>query len=112
MTQVAKVGKAINITCESVGVPKPSFIITHNDTEVVANTTYNIPQVKWSDGGLYQCIATNELGSNSKSYCLTVLGKIIVQANPLLIYVLFIAIVTADLLTGDLRARITIGKTS
>ena len=72
----AEVGEAINITCESEGLPEPSFTITHNNTEIIADRTYNISQVKWSDGGLYQCIATNKLGSNSKGYCLTVFGKI------------------------------------
>ncbi|XP_028399310.1 limbic system-associated membrane protein-like [Dendronephthya gigantea] len=71
----AKIGEAINITCESIGQPEPSFIVTHNESEIIAESTYNIPQVKWRDSGLYQCIAKNKLGSNSKCYCLTVLGE-------------------------------------
>ncbi|XP_028416917.1 contactin-4-like [Dendronephthya gigantea] len=76
MPKRAEVGKAMNITCESEGLPEPSFIITHNNTEIIVEKTYNIPQVNWSDGGLYQCIARNILGSNSKCYFLTVSGAI------------------------------------
>ncbi|XP_028399390.1 uncharacterized protein LOC114522833 isoform X2 [Dendronephthya gigantea] len=70
----AKIGEPINITCESEGVPEPRFTITHNNTEVIAGKTYNIPQVKWSDGGLYECIAKSKFGIGSKCHCLTVLG--------------------------------------
>ena len=57
----AEVGEAINITCESIGQPEPSFIITHNETTVIAGKTYNISQVKCSDSGLYHCFAANKL---------------------------------------------------
>ena len=65
------------LMCESDGFPKPSFTIIHNDSTVVSNDkTYVISKVNWSDSGHYKCVANNKLGSDSKSYYLTVVGKI------------------------------------
>ena len=63
----AVVGRSVSLTCESEGVPKPSYTIIYNDTVVNTCKTYTIPKVKWSDGGTYKCIVTNKLGRNSSS---------------------------------------------
>jgi hypothetical protein len=68
------VGKSVTITCESNGFPEPSYTIVHNDTEISNEKTLNVSEVEWSQAGLYQCVAINKLGRNSKSYCLTVVG--------------------------------------
>ena len=70
------VGKKVTITCESDGLPEPSYTIIHNETEVSSKKTHTISEVKRSDAGLYQCVAANKLGSNSKSHCLAVVGEI------------------------------------
>ncbi|CAB4042825.1 brother of CDO, partial [Paramuricea clavata] len=70
----AAVGRSVVISCESYGVPKPSYTIIHNDSLVSTEKAYTISGVSWSDTGSYQCIAENKLGQNSKCSCLTVVG--------------------------------------
>ncbi|CAB3977000.1 peroxidasin homolog [Paramuricea clavata] len=75
LPDTAVVGKKVIITCESDGLPEPSYTIIHNGTEVSSKKTHTISEVKRSDAGLYQCVAANKLGSNSKSHCLAVVGE-------------------------------------
>ncbi|XP_028399293.1 neural cell adhesion molecule 1-like [Dendronephthya gigantea] len=60
-------GRSINITCESDGHPEPSYIITHNDTEVSNGKTFTIHDVNYTHAGKYKCFAKNEFGNDSAS---------------------------------------------
>ena len=66
----------VNITCESDGLPEPSYSITHNGTEVSTNKTYTIDDVQYRHAGTYKCVAKNKIGNDSASANLTVVGKI------------------------------------
>ena len=72
-----KVGERLDITCESSGLPEPKYIITNSTNDTVSEAkTFIIPKVNMGDAGIYTCIATNILGSDSASGNLTVKGKI------------------------------------
>ena len=72
----AYVGEKLVINCASEGFPAPSFTITHNITNIVSNhSNYIKDNVNYSDAGLYECIAKNLLGSDTKS------GKLIVKVR-------------------------------
>ena len=75
---IAFLGDSYTMTCESDGLPEPSYkIFLHNDTKVVSTIkTYNIPVVQYHDAGTYKCVATNSLGSSSTFDDLKVKGKI------------------------------------
>ena len=65
--EFAIVEQPVVITCEAIAVPLPSYIIMHNDTEVVSTqNTYIIRSFKNIYAGSYKCIATNYLGNSSK----------------------------------------------
>ena len=69
----AVINQSVTIRCSYDGLPELSYIIYHNDTEVVsANKTYTISQVKREDAGKYQCIANNTFEMDSDSYYLNV----------------------------------------
>jgi hypothetical protein len=73
----AVVGESFTISCETNGHPSPNYTIIYNDSLVVSNDkTYTIDNVQYSDAGLYKCVAENKLGSSSKMYQLSVIGKI------------------------------------
>ena len=73
----AVVGESFTISCETNGHPLPNYTITHNDSLVGGNDkTYTIDVVQYSDAGLYKCTAENKLGTSSKIYQLSVIGKI------------------------------------
>ena len=71
----AMVGESIVISCEAIAVPLPSYIIIHNNTDIVSKKkTYIITALKYSHAGSYQCIAMNILGNSSKIFDLSVFG--------------------------------------
>ena len=71
--QNASFGESVVISCEAIGVPLPSYIIIHNNTDIVSKKkTYIIIALKYSHAGSYKCIATNKLGSSSKIFDVTV----------------------------------------
>ena len=75
--ETAVVGESFTISCETDGHPSPNYTIIYNDSLVVSNDkTYTIEFVQYSDSGLYKCIAKNKLGTSSKIYQLSILGKI------------------------------------
>ncbi|CAB4036755.1 B-cell receptor CD22-like isoform X1, partial [Paramuricea clavata] len=68
----AGVGRSFTVTCNSRGVPEPSYNLTHNGTKISTNKTYTKDNVQYSDAGTYKCIVWNKLGSDSASANLTV----------------------------------------
>ncbi|CAB4043864.1 vascular cell adhesion 1-like isoform X2, partial [Paramuricea clavata] len=74
-------GESVIMTCNSNGLPEPSYNITYNGTEVSANKTYTIDDVQYSHAGIYKCVATNKLGKDSASGNLTVIEKPNVTIN-------------------------------
>ena len=72
------VGESVAIICDSVGVPEPSYTITHNDSDLITvnNTqkTYMLKNVQWKDAGKYECNAMNKLGSDS-AFDVLIVGK-------------------------------------
>jgi hypothetical protein len=73
---IAFLGDELTIKCASDGLPKPSYTITHNGTEVSDKATYNKSETVWDDAGTYVCIAKNKLGTiNSSSAILIVKGR-------------------------------------
>lgn len=69
-------GKAVNLTCEVTGVPKPSIRWYHEEKEI--ELLYNresleLDRVTLKLAGLYQCIASNNIGeSTSKNFIVNV----------------------------------------
>ena len=61
----AFLGESYTMTCESDGVPEPTYKIFHNDTIVSTIKTYTILVVQYRYAGTYKCVATNSLGSSS-----------------------------------------------
>ncbi|XP_028413739.1 hemicentin-1-like [Dendronephthya gigantea] len=75
------INESVTITCASNGLPKPNFIISHNDTKVASGMTYTIPRVNKNHSGTYKCVARNFLGYDSASRFLHVLVKPNVTIN-------------------------------
>ena len=66
----------VTISCTSFGFPEPSYNITHNETIfITTNKSYTIDVVKYSHAGVFKCVATNRLGSDSDNETLNVVGK-------------------------------------
>ena len=69
-------GESVVIKCEAIAVPIPSYIIIHNNTEIVStHKTYIMTDLTYSHAGLYKCIAANHLGNSSKILNLSVTGS-------------------------------------
>jgi hypothetical protein len=70
------VGKEVEISCSSEGVPDPHFTIMHpNGTNItLIGNQYIIKNVQKSDNGTYTCIAINELGEDSATSNLGITG--------------------------------------
>ena len=71
---VAFVGKNFTIKCVADGLPKPSYNITHDGVLISDEATYS-KYAEWNDAGLYTCISSNILGTNSSSAVLIVEGR-------------------------------------
>ena len=76
-------GSLVTLTCEARGVPPPTLtwlkdgqpLSLHRNLLLDGRETrLQLPDVAPSDGGLYSCVASNQAGSSTKSFNLTVLG--------------------------------------
>ena len=74
----AVLGKPVVILCDAVvDVAVQSYVIIHNDSEVVGqDKMYIIEDMDYTSAGIYKCVATNTLGNSSMTYNLSVLGKL------------------------------------
>lgn len=82
--QVAVVqGSSVTLTCEARGVPPPTLswlkdgqpLSLHRNLLLDGQETrFLLSDVGPSDGGLYSCVASNQAGSSTKTFNLTVLG--------------------------------------
>ena len=77
-------GSLVTLTCEARGVPPPTLtwikdgqpLSLHRNLLLDGQETrLQLPDVAPSDAGLYSCVASNQAGSSTKSFNLTVLGK-------------------------------------
>ncbi|CAB1319698.1 unnamed protein product, partial [Coregonus sp. 'balchen'] len=75
-------GSLVTLTCEAQGVPPPSLkwlkdgqpLSLHRNLLLDGQETrLQLPDVGLSDRGLYSCVASNQAGSSTKSFNLTVL---------------------------------------
>ncbi|CAL8251670.1 unnamed protein product [Boreogadus saida] len=75
-------GSLVTLTCEARGVPPPTLtwlkdgqpLSLHRNLLLDGRETrLQLPDVAPSDGGLYSCVASNQAGSSTKSFNLTVL---------------------------------------
>merc|ERR550534_2708962 len=71
-------GSTISLFCKANGIPAPEITWTFNGTDtkktgedlVIANAD------KWKDSGVYMCVASNQVGTSSKTMLTS--GKIVV----------------------------------
>ncbi|KAL0979469.1 hypothetical protein UPYG_G00185480 [Umbra pygmaea] len=86
-------GSLVTLTCEARGVPPPSLawlkdgqpLSLHRNLLLDGQETrLQLPEVGMSDVGLYSCVASNQAGSSTKSFNLTVLEppKISLSGSP------------------------------
>lgn len=77
-------GSLVTLTCEARGVPPPTLtwikdgqpLSLHRNLLLDGQETrLQLPDVAPSDAGLYSCVASNQAGSSTKSFNLTVLGN-------------------------------------
>lgn len=72
------VGEKVSLQCTAEGNPVPEVRWTfqnQNRTTGRQHTPLIIDKAKSADAGQYTCIATNELGTDTKTVSLTVQGK-------------------------------------
>ncbi|KAE8292435.1 Hemicentin-1 [Larimichthys crocea] len=86
-------GSLVTLTCEARGVPPPTLtwikdgqpLSLHRNLLLDGQETrLQLPDVAPSDAGLYSCVASNQAGSSTKSFNLTVLEppKISTSSSP------------------------------
>lgn len=77
-------GSLVTLTCKARGVPPPTLTWLKDDRPLSLHhnllldgreTRLQLPDVSPSDAGLYSCVASNQAGSSTKSFNLTVLGN-------------------------------------
>lgn len=80
---VVVLGSSVTLTCEARGVPPPTLswlkdgqpLSLHRNLLLDGQETrFLLSDVGPSDGGLYSCVASNQAGSSTKTFNLTVLG--------------------------------------
>ena len=77
--KIAIIGNKLEITCKADSVPKPSYIIYHNGTKIFTGAKDKVEVTKsvtHSHAGNYTCTARNFLGIDTRSFNLSVKGKI------------------------------------
>lgn len=77
-------GSLVTLSCEARGVPPPTLtwlkegqpLSLHRNLLLDGQETrLQLPDVAPSDAGLYSCVASNQAGSSTKTFNLTVLGN-------------------------------------
>lgn len=77
-------GSLVTLSCEARGVPPPTLtwlkdgqpLSLHRNLLLDGRETrLQLPDVAPSDAGLYSCVASNQAGSSTKTFNLTVLGN-------------------------------------
>ena len=68
-------GETVVITCYSEGVPDPHFSIMYNGQNITTKNPYTIQGVAKRNKGTYTCIAINDLGSDTSTANLIVIGE-------------------------------------
>uniref|UniRef100_A0A672JP42 Ig-like domain-containing protein n=1 Tax=Salarias fasciatus TaxID=181472 RepID=A0A672JP42_SALFA len=69
-------GETLTLECRASGVPTPQLSWLKDGVPLKgSDTRLQLPDVAPSDAGLYSCVASNQAGSSTKSFNLTVLGK-------------------------------------
>uniref|UniRef100_A0A3B4A2X5 Ig-like domain-containing protein n=1 Tax=Periophthalmus magnuspinnatus TaxID=409849 RepID=A0A3B4A2X5_9GOBI len=80
-----QVGSSVTLQCEARGVPPPTLtwfkdgqpLSLHRNLLLDGQETrLQLPDVAPGDAGLYSCVASNQAGSSTKGFNLTVLGNI------------------------------------
>ncbi|XP_076859373.1 hemicentin-1 isoform X2 [Brachyhypopomus gauderio] len=75
-------GSMVTLTCEAHGVPPPTLVwlkdgqplsLHHNLLLDGQETRFQLPSVEPTHAGLYSCVASNQAGSSTKTFNLTVL---------------------------------------
>uniref|UniRef100_H2MDX8 Hemicentin 2 n=1 Tax=Oryzias latipes TaxID=8090 RepID=H2MDX8_ORYLA len=83
-------GSLVTLTCEAHGVPPPTLtwmkdgqpLSLHRNLLLDGQETrLQLPDVAPSDAGLYSCVASNQAGSSTKSFNLTVLPPKIISSS-------------------------------
>ena len=85
------VGSPLSLSCTSRGSPPDTFTwmkddtpapliptltaVTHNSTDAIFRSNYNISSIAISDMGTYTCIVTNPIGSDSFTVTVIVNGE-------------------------------------
>ncbi|KAI4875024.1 hypothetical protein NFI96_013611 [Prochilodus magdalenae] len=68
-------GQNVNLTCTADGNPEPKIVWSFNNQSKTTGgrqTTLRITGVKFADGGVYTCNATNKIGSQTRRVSLVV----------------------------------------
>ena len=68
-------GSAQSLSCAVTGVPQPT-VVGLNSTFSSATNSYTFAAVSSSDAGLYACVASNNVGSNTITYRLNIGGEL------------------------------------
>ena len=92
-TVTVTTGSSLILLCTSRGSPPDTFTwrkdngpvlqstttpLTYNDNSAVFLTDYSIASVTISDNGTYTCNVTNPIGSDSATFTVTVIGKLLI----------------------------------
>ena len=78
----APLNNSIVITCVANGLPNPLYTLSHKGKKLLINVTevkYTIDSVRVYHSGVYECLAVNIVGNDTKEFNLVVEGKIVID---------------------------------